>query len=250
MSTIELCKVQHYVPIDKLKFHPDNPRTIKPERLEELKRSIRKKGFYQPILVWKKGGIVLAGNHRLLAARELVKEGFEFKAPDGKTNVLPVVIEDVAEEVAEAILFETNNTYAEWVEEKLRKALEDAEAAGVDINQFGFTQDYVDALLKNAAKEADEILKESEKGEREIEPVDGTKLREALGEEEFESIILPKGIYEQLTDILGKIAVALNDDWKPGDSYAQATQALCQSIYESGILDSLVDKIEDERIDL
>lgn len=157
-NQIEVCKSASYVPVGKLKFHPNNPRTIRPERLEQLKRSITDKGFYQPILVWKKGGIVLAGNHRLLAAQELISEGWSFMAPNGATDSLPVVIEDVSEEVAQAILFETNNTYAEWVDERLRVAIEEAEELGRDVKSFGFTQDEIDVLLKDALKDAEDIL--------------------------------------------------------------------------------------------
>lgn len=43
-NVVDLCKVNTYLPIKKLKFHPDNPRTIQPDRLEALKRSITDKG--------------------------------------------------------------------------------------------------------------------------------------------------------------------------------------------------------------
>lgn len=87
-NKIELCKVKTYAKISDLKVHPHNPRTISSDRLEQLKNSILKKGFYEPILVWKKGGVVLSGNHRLQAARELIEEGYEFISHDGQKDVL------------------------------------------------------------------------------------------------------------------------------------------------------------------
>lgn len=240
---IPVCKVQHYVHLTKLKMHPRNPRTIKPERLELLKESIKTKGFYQPILIWKKGGIILSGNHRFIAVQELMDEGYRLVTPDGKENMFPVVVEDVTEDMAMAILFESNNTYADWVEEKLRTALESAEEAGKNISSYGFTSEYVDALLKGAITEAESIVAEAKA--REVEPVDATKLRAALAEEEFESLILPSPVYNHLVEILSKIAVAINEEWQPGDSLSQATQALCQSINESGIIEDIVEKIDE-----
>lgn len=213
-NIIQVCKVQNYVSIDKLKFHPQNPRTIRPERLEDLKSSIVEKGFYQPILVWKKGGVVLAGNHRLLAARELVKEGWQFKSPGGETNVLPVVIEDVPNEIAEEILFETNNTYADWVDEKLSAAIMEAEEQGRDIKKFGFTPEQASEILKKALTEAEATIV-GEHTRKMPEPKD-VDLSELAKEEEFESLILPKDIYVRLTKVLTELSKAADPSWKSG----------------------------------
>lgn len=156
---ILVCDVATYLPINKLNFHPSNPRRIRPDRLELLKDSIVEKGFYQPILVWKKKNIVLAGNHRLLAVQELIKDGYEFVTSDGKhKDHLPVVVEDVSDEVAEAILYETNNLYAEWVEDKLREAIIAIESAGRSPIKYGFEQSEVDRLLASAIKDADDAI--------------------------------------------------------------------------------------------
>lgn len=212
-ATIEICKVKNYIAVDDLKFYPQNPRTIKPERLAELKRSIRSKGFYQPILVWKKNGIVLAGNHRLLAAKELINEGFTFKTQDGKhKNVLPVVIEDVSEEVAKAILFESNNTYAEWIEDKLRQALEDAESSGFDLSAFGFTQEYVDSILKGAEKDAEALLKDSNNELDESEKFDPSIDEDAIPEDDA-PIVIKRGD----TWVLGKHRLHCGDSTNKDD---------------------------------
>ena len=87
-----------------------------------MKNSIIEKGFYEPILVWTKDNIVLSGNHRVKASRQLLKEGYTFATQVGD-NYLPVVYEDCDEATAFSILIETNNHYAHWIEDKLKAAL-------------------------------------------------------------------------------------------------------------------------------
>lgn len=157
MKAINVCEVENYKAIKDLKFHPDNPRNITRERLDDLKRSIVEKGFYQPILVWTKDNIVLAGNHRLKASLELLDEGYTFKGPGKLKNVLPVVIEDVSEEMANALLFDTNNSYADWVQDQLKSALADAQGAGRDLKQYGFSDNQISDLLNKALKDAEGI---------------------------------------------------------------------------------------------
>lgn len=169
MKSISLCAVEHYIPIADLKFHPDNPRNITRERLDDLKRSIVEKGFYQPILVWTKDNIVLAGNHRLKASLELVEEGFTFVGPGKKKNVLPVVIEDVSEEMAHALLFDTNNAYADWVQDQLKMALADAQGAGRDLKQYGFSDSAIHNLLDTALRETASIPEPEEEWDEEKE---------------------------------------------------------------------------------
>jgi ParB-like chromosome segregation protein Spo0J len=232
MKYISLCRVETYLPIEKLKLHPDNPRQISKEKLEALKQSIIDKGFYQPILVWKKGNIILAGNHRYMAVKELVREGYEFNSWTGKEkHVLPVVIEDVTDEMAESILFESNNHYAEWIEEKLAEAIAKAQEAGRDVEGFGFDKEYVDVLLKTALSDAEGIITD-----RKVEPVDYDEIEGAIGDhDEFESLILPRPVYETAVELLAKVAKGLNKEWSEGDSYAEAMGALCQFAREKGI---------------
>ena len=158
MSDIQVCQVQDYAKVSKLKIHPENPREITPERLASLKRSILKKGFYQPILVWNRGNVVLAGNHRLIAARELIAEGYTFVTADGQTNVLPIVLEDCDKAQARSILFESNNTYAEWIEDKLKAALREVDETTVE--DWGFSPQDVDTVLKEAVTEGEAALEE------------------------------------------------------------------------------------------
>lgn len=246
-NKIEVCKVKTYARIDDLKTHPHNPRTISSERLEQLKKSILKKGFYEPILVWKKGGVVLSGNHRLQAARELVADGYEFLAHDGQKDVLPVVIEDVDYKTAEAILFEANNHYADWVEDKLKKAIQEAHDHGSDVSDFGFSQRELDKMLKKASEDAEEVLRitnediDKELGPKFTQPevVDPVNVSEfEIKEEEFGYLTLPKKNIEKLRGYLVAIAQAIDEDWNSG-SLSDAADVLCEAIDRSGIIEDI-----------
>jgi len=67
--------------INKLKFNPDNPRKIGKDQLERIKRSIKEfpEMLEKRPIVYDDDFIVLGGNMRLKALRELVKDGFEIK---------------------------------------------------------------------------------------------------------------------------------------------------------------------------
>jgi hypothetical protein len=54
------------VPIGKLDCHPENPRT---GDLDAISQSLERHGFYGVVVAQKSTGFVLAGNHRLIAAR-------------------------------------------------------------------------------------------------------------------------------------------------------------------------------------
>ncbi len=153
-KVVHLCVVKDYLPIESLQFYPDNPRKISPIRLIQMKASIREKGFYEPIVVRRKGSVILSGNHRTRAVLELQDEGLQFRSPDGKLGVLPVVIVDVDDATAEAILFETNNHYAEWIEEQVQAVLTAATEAGRNIQSYGFNQDDIDRFVVKATEEA------------------------------------------------------------------------------------------------
>ena len=64
------------IPLDKRKENPDNPRTISKEKFEKLKSNIQKfpKMLELRPIVYNKKNIVLGGNTRLKAIRELAAE--------------------------------------------------------------------------------------------------------------------------------------------------------------------------------
>ncbi len=62
-----------YIPIDKLKTHPQNPRLIKDDNFKKLCASIKANPDYfetRPILA-NGEGVIFAGNMRFLAAKEI-----------------------------------------------------------------------------------------------------------------------------------------------------------------------------------
>jgi len=245
MSTqVTLCEVSDYVSVGSLKFYDENPRTISKERLEQLKESIRSKGFYQPILVWKstnkkKHNTVLAGNHRLLAVRELIEEGFEFNHGKEK-SVLPVVYESVSEAEARAILYDSNNTYASWVEEKLRTALKDCTTK--QIADYGFTPQYVDTLLKNAIIEAERVTEDLE---LETAPVDLERLKTALGEESTAVIVLNRDVFDSFNSMIAPLAKRLNKSWRVGDNLSEAVFVLMEKVEEQGLIQKLLAQVDE-----
>lgn len=234
---IKVCAVKNYAPITSLKFHPKNRelRMITRERMDDLKDSITTKGFYEPILIWKKTGVVLAGEHRTRAALELIEEGYTFISDSGKKNHLPVVVEDCDEDTAFQILHESNNHYATWIDEKLAEAMREAEAAGQNMRAFGYSQDELDKMLEEVEKESKKLSKELEEG-TDDEPKPEPKAPE------YQSLMLPVEVYGKMMEVLGIVALSINPTWKEGDSIVQAAEALCDVIVQAGVLERLTGK--------
>jgi len=88
----ELAKLS--TPIDELMTHPDNPLR---GNVDAIAESLRTHGQYRPIVA-DEAGVVLAGNHTLLAARQL-----------GWTEIAAVFV-DVDEDTARRILLVDNRT--------------------------------------------------------------------------------------------------------------------------------------------
>lgn len=138
MSKIE------YVKIDSIQKHPNNPRFISEEAIEELKKSIQnfeKMLEYRPILVDKETGYILGGNQRWEACKRL-----------GKTQVPVIFITDLDEEKKKELLLKDNIQFGEWDYEELKKGftqeelitfgLEDARYISFDTDEdFEFNED-------------------------------------------------------------------------------------------------------------
>lgn len=230
---IDVCRVEHYRKIKDLEVHPDNPRTISRDRLNDLKDSIIKKGFYEPILIWNEK--VISGNHRLIAVRELIKEGWKI----GEDNSLPVVIEECSEDMAKQILFETNNRYAEWIDEKVREALNAADKA--DLAGFGFSSAELDIWIDKAEGEARSTMETiysdldedddsdwldlpDEKVAPEAKVTDKVTSREY---EQQKALVLPQSTYNKFIQLLLNVAKQAESSWKEGDDIAIVIDLLC-----------------------
>ena len=116
-----------YVATDSLRLHPDNPRR---GNVAAICESLEKNGQYRPLVVNRRTMEVLAGNHTLLAAREL---GWE---------KIAVVFVDVDAEQATRILLVDNRTndladYDDEVLADLLGELPDLAGTGFDHVAFG-----------------------------------------------------------------------------------------------------------------
>ncbi|MFC0546920.1 DNA methyltransferase [Kutzneria chonburiensis] len=119
------------VGVDRLTPHPDNPRR---GDVGVLVDSIEANGFYGAVVAQLSTGYVLAGNHRLMAARE-----------HGLT-VLPVVWVDVDDEAALRILLVDNrsNDLADYDQDALAVLLAGLE----DLAGTGYAEHELAALLE------------------------------------------------------------------------------------------------------
>lgn len=120
-----------------LKVSPDNPREIQADRMAALVRSLREDPEMmqaRPLLV-RKDGTVIAGNMRLLAAREL---GWE---------TIPTITVDLTDERARLWMLRDNNAYGEWEDEALAGLLLAMQEDGTDLELTGFGADEIDKLL-------------------------------------------------------------------------------------------------------
>ena len=117
-------------PIAELKPYPGNARR---GNVEAIKRSLEVNGQYRPIVVNRRTDQVLAGNHTLLAAKEL-----------GWTEIAVTYV-DVDEEGARRIVLADNRTndLATYDDGDLAALLGDLE----DFDGTGFAQEDLDALL-------------------------------------------------------------------------------------------------------
>lgn len=107
MKSIDItCEYTNLIGIDDLKNFQGDLKTIEPEEMEKLKKSIMKYGFSFPVFVWN--GNILDGHQRVKAARALLKDGYE---TEGKK--LPVVEINAKDrrEAAEKLLL-INSRYA------------------------------------------------------------------------------------------------------------------------------------------
>lgn len=152
------------VSVDDLTTHPGNPRR---GDLAAVKASIEVNGFYGTIVAQRSTGYVLAGNHRLMAAREL-----------GMSEV-PVVWVDCDDTRARAILAADNRTseLGGFDSEALATLLEGLRIEDA-LEGTGYDQGDINALL--AELEPPPVLKD----DAEIDPSQAELLAQKWGVQE------------------------------------------------------------------
>lgn len=121
-------------PVEQLIEHPGNPRRGDVDAIAE---SITANGFYGAVLVQSSSLHVIAGNHRLRAARA-----------NGIEN-LPVLMIDVDDDRAKRILLADNRTsdVAMMDDELLRQLLEDLNVTDDELAGTGYGIDDLRGLL-------------------------------------------------------------------------------------------------------
>src|SRR5947207_12255747 len=132
-------------PLERLRCWPENPRTIRPERLEQLKRALAADPEMlqaRPLLALP-DGTVIAGSQRLRAAREL---GWQ---------TIPVITVELERERARLWALRDNNPYGEWEEQALAELLAELGEGGVELALAGLAERQVERLLAGMQPAAD-----------------------------------------------------------------------------------------------
>jgi hypothetical protein len=139
------------VPVAKLNPAPYNPRKISGAMLASLKDNIRAHGLLQPVVVQRRGRVVIGGHQRLRALREIAAE-------DG-TDVadVPCILVDVGDREAKKLNLALNKIGGDWDARLLGSLFVDLQ------HEAALTQDE----LSLTGFDADEVLKYA----RLVEPV-------------------------------------------------------------------------------
>jgi DNA modification methylase len=133
------------LPLEQLRCWPDNPRTITPERLEQLQQALAADPEMlqaRPLLALP-DGMVFAGNQRLRAAHAL---GWA---------TIPVVTVELDHERARLWALRDNNLYGDWDEPALAELLAELTGEGVELALSGFDSGELDRLLAGLEPPAD-----------------------------------------------------------------------------------------------
>jgi len=139
-----------YVALDALKPFVDNPRHHSERNIADIKRSITRFGWTNPVIVRRADNMIIAGHGRLEAAKA---EGIE---------TVPVVYVDMSENDAKLYSIADNRTAetSEWDATALNDLIEELEAVpDIDIEGTGFDADELDNLLADV-RGAPEIVED------------------------------------------------------------------------------------------
>lgn len=169
------------VAIGDLKHHPRNPNE---GDVGAVHGSIEANGFYGALIVQESTGYVLAGNHRLEAARQ------------AGLKKLPVIYVDVDDERAERILLADNRTAALASQDKalLADVLRELAETPAGLDGTGYDGDDLDAIIKDVEGDHDFIERERESAGGAYEEQYGVIV--VCDDEEHQA-----RVYEQLTQL-------------------------------------------------
>jgi len=136
--------------IGELQQDPKNARTHNERNLDAITASLQQFGWRSVIVANKATKVVLSGNGRLAAAREL------------KQAKVPVLFVNASDEQASAYAIADNRSaeLAEWDDEMLASLLQDLQSVGTEIGEtinVGFSDDEMDALLASVDVDVEEV---------------------------------------------------------------------------------------------
>lgn len=141
-----------YVPIDSISPYPNNAKLHPADQIEQIKDSIEKFGFKDPIAIWK-DNVIIEGHGRLIAALELgIKE-------------VPIIrLDDLSDQDRRAYMLVHNKLTMNSGFDSEVLDLE-LESIDLDMEQFGFEgmDDFTDADLDSFFSDADQKEKEPKK---------------------------------------------------------------------------------------
>ncbi len=125
-----------------------NPRHITPMMFQALKDNIRAHGFLDPVLVQKKGLIIIGGHQRTKALREVCEEDGD----DYAECMLPCVVLDIDDRAAKQLNITMNQVAGEFDQEMLTALVEDLNRQSAvsleEIHGMGFEKVEVDRMLQ------------------------------------------------------------------------------------------------------
>ncbi len=172
-------RAQRYVPdvsVHDVQPHPRNPRVGRTDLIEE---SIEVNGFYGALVVQESTGYVLAGNHRLLAARNAGEE------------TVPVFYLDVDDIEAKRLMLADNRTadLAGYLDDELASLLGQLAASQAGLAGTGFADSDLAELLEQlnpTATAIGDIAALDRSGARTCPYCDATWVDTAAGPERVE----------------------------------------------------------------
>lgn len=132
--------------INDLKDHPKNPRCIKKEQLEQLKKSIKKFNYVETVVI-NLDNTILAGHMRIKAMKSLKlgKNEIDVRVPNRK----------LTEEEAQEYLIRSNKNTGEWDWDILANEWEIEK-----LFEFGFTEEELQIPKSENAKAEDDGFEE------------------------------------------------------------------------------------------
>lgn len=151
--------------IEKLRSWEKNPKTVEEEDFARLKRQIKKFGLYKPLVITK-DGVVLGGNSRLRALKEL-----------GEKLVWVYVVSAPTEREMLAYAFSDNDASGKWENAQLAQLISEMKIDPESLSDYRVDAGF---LLEIAKQEV----------EREEDAAQTDSTREAYEANELKQIVL------------------------------------------------------------